>query len=427
MEDTLEKAHELLYNVTDLITDKKYDEALLEVEKVEAIANLYDSRDALELRALCCQCRSNAYTNLGKTEENREIKEKNREIKEKIIEIRSSLDYSDDKAKRDANNAWLSSVLGSLGQLEKAMEYAEKVLESCSGDKGFDTGMRLFAASRVFMHDMDKNHEKVKGILILSRKNLMYGFGALMFPRLHDIQMVLAEIAFKYDNDAMKAQAELEKGWTFAQKLGFENCSPYSLFDIADAGIKYSEKVFRIDISWPRRLLQVFGLFIDTGEGGYDMGKLYVAGNISVFLNDMTMNESVTVERALRWLEVTKQQTQDAREIALAQWLAGLALVHKGKTPEDDIKGIGLIETSIKALRVTKADVDLDASDVYLDAVSVGEDCIARCYFNRKEFELAEVWFRAAIKDLKKCGTKTKSRYRKRFAEGLEICLLCKK
>ncbi|MDR2752070.1 MAG: hypothetical protein LBC41_15555 [Clostridiales bacterium] len=410
MEDKLAKVSDYIQNVADLILELKFAEALLEVEKAEAILNgLGDSREVLELKVKFCQFKSNIYYNLGKEKESRKANEE-------IVEIMSSLDYPDDKAKRDDSYAALAFSLSNLGEYEKAMEYAEKVVESCKDDEGFMVGARMYAVSHAYMHDRDRYHEKIKDILILSRSKFLNFLCELTFPKLLDIQHTLADFAFEYDNDALQAHKEMQESWEYAQVIGLEKCDLYDLLKATVAGTQYCDGMWELNVMWLRRALWVYGKFIDRGNAIYDHIKYYVERNINLFLIYMDMDKSVTVERVLKWLDYTEQQTQDKQENALAQWLAGITLIVMGKGSADERRGIRLVKTSIRVLKRRNDEINLGA-------VPIGEEYIGRYHLKRKEYDLAEYWYRLALKDMTNHFLKFQDTYRKRFNDGLAECL----
>jgi tetratricopeptide (TPR) repeat protein len=388
------------------------DQALLEVEKAEAIARGFDnSQDAQKLMAHCCECKATIYGNLGKEKERREMLEK-------IVEIRSYLEF-DDPVVRDSSYVSLTLSLAELRQFEKARKYADMVIESSGSDESVDAGRRLFNAIVAYINEEEIYRVKVKGVLMLAREKFEKHLSAAVFRDLLQIQLELADIVYYYELDAYKAHLEFDQIWKYAESVGIDNCDLGMLLNSTEIATEYSKDHMDLNLLWIRRQMQICAMLIDEGEGDYDKVKSYVKKNISLFLLDLNMDESVTIERALRWVEITKQQTRDERENAQAQWLAGFALVCLGKTLETARKGIRLIRNSIKVLKVTKGNTD----KTDFDAVSVGEDCIARYHFKRKEYDLAKDWYQAAIEDLKLSGVQTQNKYRKRFAAGLMECL----
>jgi tetratricopeptide (TPR) repeat protein len=393
-----------------LIYAKTFADSLLELEKAEAIMKELDyNEDVQELTAVCCDCKANIYKELGKPKERLEMLEM-------IVEIRSSLNYEEDPVMRIVSYDLLATALTNLGRYEKARKYADIVIESSSSEDSINAGLRLFSSAQAYMNETKKYRKKIKDILILAREKLEKGLCLRTFTELSDIQRKLADIAYQYEKDPRKAHMELERMWQYAELMGTDYWDLEFLLESAAVGTRYCADIMNLCLLWLRRLVEICGLFIDRGTGEYDVVKSYVDQNISLFLIDLKLDKSVTVDRVLSWLEVTKQQTQSDRENALAQWLAGIALISLGKTPMYERRGARLIKTSIMVLKATKGDTD-PAS------VAIGDEYIARYHFQKGEYDLAEHWYRIAIKDLALNHPNFAAPNKKRISDGLAECL----
>jgi hypothetical protein len=133
-----------------------------------------------------------------------------------------------------------------------------------------------------------------------------------------------------------------------------------------------------------------------------------------MFLALAELSDSVTIERALRCVELSKELLDEIC-IAKAQCLAGCAMADLGKTKESARKSARLIKP---ALRVVKKMNDGFSQSM----VAVGEGYIANYHFLCEEYDLAAEWYQSAMDGLERCGELLQDKHGGRFVERLAEC-----
>ncbi|MDR1643273.1 MAG: hypothetical protein LBT59_26560 [Clostridiales bacterium] len=138
-----------------------------------------------------------------------------------------------------------------------------------------------------------------------------------------------------------------------------------------------------------------------------------------MFVESAEFNETVTIERALRCVELSKDILDEVGN-ARAQCFAGCVLTELGRTKENARKSARLIKP---ALRVLKKMDDSFAKAV----VPVGEGYIANCHFMNEEYDLALEWYESALKGLQSCNDLTRNSFSGYFSMRIVECEMRKR
>jgi hypothetical protein len=226
-----------------------------------------------------------------------------------------------------------------------------------------------------------------------------------------------------YCDDVRKIEnrCNIERGvvyWNKAVSAGTLELNPELMLEIAKTTVLHCVDDSELQMMWTRRIVAICGSIIDKNEKTvdlkYEIVRDYVTMNTLLFATFIKMDNSVTIERVIRCLEITKIQTSNKNEIAFAEWLAGCALITINKTNEKTQRAVRLVKSSLQFL--SKA-----PSDNYL-FVAAGEGCIAEYHVQRAEYELAEQWYRSAKKSVEAKHQTAYNAYRAVFSAGLALC-----
>jgi hypothetical protein len=137
----------------------------------------------------------------------------------------------------------------------------------------------------------------------------------------------------------------------------------------------------------------------------------YVDRNIEYYLMRMEFNDSVTIERVMKALELTRELSNVKKGLGRAQWLAGCALLEMVKTKEAARNAARLIKKAIPALKEGHGREDMLMA-------AIGEAYIASLHFQNEEYGLAAEWYRLAREDLN-YGPFYGAPHKKRLDDGL--------
>ncbi|MDR1641482.1 MAG: hypothetical protein LBT59_17455 [Clostridiales bacterium] len=225
---------------------------------------------------------------------------------------------------------------------------------------------------------------------------------------------ILFELEGYMDVENLLARCCLDKGeiyWSVCEELDEFNLNLETTYKVAKTVLTYCEAESDIYLTWTERIVWICGLIIDNEEHvSFDVVRDYVVCNIVFFVNNLSFDKSVTVERALRCADLMKKLSQDNIEIAMAQWLAGCAMLCIGKT-----------ENKRKAVRLIMGACRVVASKREMSFVAVGEGYVADYHFQRGEYELAEKWYKDAVKHMKTSAVNY-SRYIALYSDRIAEC-----
>jgi tetratricopeptide (TPR) repeat protein len=381
------KAKAIIDRALDFVSSGQLEKGFVELNKAEAFLDkLEDSVQVLELKANCCEARATAYKVVGSdTEASR--------LYRKAVDIRVGLEF-EDKESQDKSYSLIAMALVVLGDVDGAAVYADKILDSYNYEDGPNVAMRFFSIGQVYIGKMDKYYKKAKKAFFISRSLYVPHLSIETVHMLFEIQKAFADIAHNCEHDDSKARQELERAWGYAEKVGIGNCKQETLNDIALNAMGYSDIDYDTYILWSHRLLQLFGQAIDKGVNcDYSVIRQFVLINVGVLMATPSIDESLTIERALKCAELMKSATNNIEDIALAQWLAGTALAKLGTTREEARKAIRLIKLALQNLKNSSTEINLNA-------IALGEGYIADYHFQKKEYDLAEEWYQKAKKSL---------------------------
>ncbi|MDR1641485.1 MAG: tetratricopeptide repeat protein [Clostridiales bacterium] len=400
---SLEMANDHIDIAARLREERKFVEVLAELETAERILDeLDDSVEVLELRAGCYGRKASTYQDLGREKEAFQMYEK-------IIKIRSALKHEDQDMQNDSD-ADLALAYKHKGDIEKAKEYAALVVDTFDSAEGYDAGIRLYLMADILSTDMDNNYKKIKRALTLARTQLDEDDWVIF-----DIHRDLAEIALKYEHDDYTFNRECNKGWEWGKAAGFVNTEPMSMMSLARTAKKhFAENIDRCML-WTQREVEACGVIVDKDELiNADMVIDYVFCNITLFAGTLRLDKSVTIERVSKSLDLLKDEGREKGEVAMAQWLAGCATLCIGKA-EKKRKAIRLIMDACRVFqeRDVKGETGL---------VTIGEGYIADYHFQRKEYELAEQWYQAAMKSMMADRKDLYTLYGRRYSDRIAKC-----
>ncbi|MDR1639488.1 MAG: hypothetical protein LBT59_07325, partial [Clostridiales bacterium] len=383
MEDkAIEAANLHLENAAAYTMTGEFEKSFRECEKADEILNdLEDSMDVLELKATSFECKAKYYKVAGRVKESTQL------IK-KAIDIWSSLEF-EEKERRDRVNFLTATSYIELEDIDKAVAYADKILNGNS-EEGFYTGMYFLGIAHIYMRNESKYYKSAKKALLVARSYYVPRLSLSTVTFLIEIQSMLAKIAHKYEKNNKKALQELDRSWELIEKIGIKKCDQDLIMTIPTEALAYCQgKVDDEYKKWIFRTEDLFGNYIETGEfKHHEALNYYLSLNISWFIGHSTLSKSLTIDRALKCLESMKSVTQNPEDIAKAQWLAGCALINIG-TEKDARRGVRLIKRAAEILRATN-------DSIYLTASAIGEGYIAAYHFSNEEYDEAERWYRVA-------------------------------
>jgi tetratricopeptide (TPR) repeat protein len=244
---------------------------------------------------------------------------------------------------------------------------------------------------------------------------------ALLFgqklARLDQAILMLRKLEANEEVQKLIAECVLEKNelcWTAAEENDLIDSNLEVMFRTAEVSIKYCEDSHE-KLTWAKRIIGVCGAIIDNSEHiSCEVAGTYLAINLAFFINGLSFDKSVTVERALRCADLMNKLSQDNLEIALAQWMAGCAVLCIGKT-ENKRKAVRLLMGACR-------DIKQGAGKFEMDFVAVGEGYIADYHFQREEYELAEQWYQVALEHMKTHDDKPYCWYFSLFSDRIEDC-----
>ncbi|MDR1639487.1 MAG: tetratricopeptide repeat protein [Clostridiales bacterium] len=385
------------------------EKALQQYETAESILrDTNDSASAMELLAGGYEGRAEIYHAIGK-------EDIAKQFNQKAIDIWSGFEF-EDKEMRDRADYMMALAFDGLGDFKKAVAFADKALNAYASQKGFDIGISLFHLTKVYRHSMDDNFKSAKRALLAARAQIEPLLSLSTVATLLDIQILLADIEQKHEKNDSNTVLELKKAWEYAEKVGPDNVDPQTLIRINLGAIKYSIKSFGDYDVWVLRLNGLYATYIDKGNfTNYGVFHHYVLINMSFFLTASALNNFVTAERALKCLESMKSLAGNPVDIAEAQWLAGCALLNLG-SPTETRRAIRLLKKAVPILKESKVEIDA-AIAVY------GEEYIANYHFKRAEYDLAEHWYREAMKGATVTEPLIQSDYFNHISLGIERCL----
>ncbi|MDR1641801.1 MAG: hypothetical protein LBT59_19080 [Clostridiales bacterium] len=382
MEDNVIKmANDMIEEARFLTLAEEKEKAIQEYDKAaEVLKDLADSKDVLEVKARCYKGKASLLKDSGRVEESKQFFKK---AVNALIGIKF-----ENKAKQNSVNLDLALSLAELGNIDKAAVYADKVLNGMNS-KGYAEGVVIESVAQVYMYRMDKYYKKAKKALMQARSCFETNLSKETVTRLLDIQRILAVIERDFEKNDAQTVLELDKAWEYVEKVGIESLSQ-DMIVILLVGATNICHDKACGETWDLRALEHFGKYIEQGNfKAYGM-SLYFRTNISWLITKSTLNEFLTVERALKYLDLMNSMTQNPLDIAKAQWLAGCALINLG-TLKDTRRAIRLIKTAIKILKTTKEEINLLL-------VAIGEGYIADYHLACGEYDLAERWYQAALK-----------------------------
>ncbi|MDR1641480.1 MAG: hypothetical protein LBT59_17445 [Clostridiales bacterium] len=219
------------------------------------------------------------------------------------------------------------------------------------------------------------------------------------------------------DVQKLVARCCLAKGallWTVGEEDNLIGSNLEMMLSVASTTLRYCEKDSDMHVTWAKRVAGLCGAIIDnSGHVSYEMASSYVIRNILFFVDGFSFDKSVTVERALRCVDLMKNLTQDKMAIVLAQWLAGCAMLLIGKNA-DKIRAVSLVTDACEYIKTARK------SDWGL--VAIGSGVVAKHYFEKGEYELAEQWYQTALKYANMVTKAVYSVYSKLYSEKIEEC-----
>jgi tetratricopeptide (TPR) repeat protein len=308
--------------------------------------------------------------------------------------------------------------LTELGDVKRATVYADRILNSDIIDDAILRALRLTAITKVYERDLDRDYKKARKALLLAKKCYLTSVSFRTAEHLFYTQRFLATIAHKYEKDDKKALQELETAWGYAEEAGMRHCSMDTVLKATLDAHEYCGNIGKDDDIWTLRQLEILGLCIELGycEGAFKAIKRYVESNILLFTSSAKLDESVTIERALKSLEAYKIKTQDAADISQAKWLAGCTLLYRG-TSKDVRRGIRLIKKAVPILKE-------ESEDICVMATAMGEGYIADYHYELEEYDVALNWYHDAMKYLKASNADDylKNIYLERFTGSISEC-----
>ncbi|MDR1643271.1 MAG: hypothetical protein LBT59_26550 [Clostridiales bacterium] len=395
-------------NAGEFLLDHEFADSLIEIDKAEAmLAKFGDQQEALALKVACLDFRAIIYKEFDRMEESAKLSTE-------AVAIRAKLEY-EDKMEQNDNYAKMAFALAELGQIDKAMEYADKVEDLYTFEMGLEGATSLQQLGEMYFRLPEQYYKKAKAAFIKSR-NIYRLHLPECSQSIFQIQFRLAIIAHDYDHDDSQVNAECLKAWLLAESIGIENCDLPALEKIVVAAARLLGKEHKEFKNWRNRTLVVIGRNIDLGDAAYELVKYYVDGNVNHLVDNLLLNTSVTKQRVSRCVTITKNSCKEEKEYAVAQWLAGAALAHIGSGSEEDEKSVGLLKSAIKTLKTT------ENNELHSALIPVGEGYIGAYYFVKGEYQFSRKWYRRAMKHMLDCNVKNRDDHLKIFSDALVEC-----
>jgi tetratricopeptide (TPR) repeat protein len=385
------------------------EKALHEYDTGESILReLNYSPRVLELLAGAYEARAEIYQVIGK-------EDKAKEFYQKSVDLWSSFEF-EDKEMQDRAKFMMAVAYDGLGDFKKAVALADSALNAYASKKGFGVGVSLYNLTKVYKNSMDDNYKSAKRALLIARAQIEPLLSLSTVAMLLDIQLLLADIEHTHEKNDSNTVLELKKAWEYAEKVGLDNVDPQTLLRINFEIVKCSDNSFGDYDVWVIRLVALYATFIDRGDCKYyGVFHHYVLINMSCFLAASALADFATAERALKCVESLKSLAGKPVDIAEAQWLAGCALINAG-SPSETRRAIRLLKKAVPILKESKVEIDA-AIAVY------GEEYIANYHFTRAEYDLAEHWYREAMKGATVTEALIQRDYFEHISLGIERCL----
>ncbi|MDR2749564.1 MAG: hypothetical protein LBC41_02785 [Clostridiales bacterium] len=382
---------------------RKYEEALQELNKAQAILDaLDDNEEVIEFRARCYESKSSALVVLNRLQESLPLLEKS-------VSIRSSRVYKV-KRKQIEVFAILTWSLYCLGKYAEAIKYANKFMDSYDIEEEIDdAGASCSFVGKVLMCDAGRNLEKAKKAFLMAQTVFMKAMPSPSITEILVVQSALAVIYSQYEHDSSKAHLALEQAWRLAEKAGLENCYFEQISEIVSTGMSVCSTFPKGYQLWFHRLRELWGLSID--QGYLKIVPFYVVNNVELFLETAQLDDSVTLERVTKCVEYMSSLTNRPTN-TLTQWLAGCAFFNLGTTREIERNGFRLIKASVQALEDT----------IEVAAYAIGQGYIADYHFQKGEYELAKGSYRSAIKNLKTASNCVREKFMNHYQRRLKEC-----
>ncbi|MDR2749562.1 MAG: hypothetical protein LBC41_02775 [Clostridiales bacterium] len=207
-------------------------------------------------------------------------------------------------------------------------------------------------------------------------------------------EAILKRLKANEDVQQLVAKCSLDRGdiyWSYAESEERIKSNLQLMYNVVSNTLKYCDFESDMHMTWAKRVAEVCGAIIDSQE--HVPGEVlsdYLGRNVMIFLQRFSLDESITIERTSRCVDLMKNLTQDKAANVLAQWLAGCAVLCLGKAED---KGRA-------ARRVLDACRDMKQSGEksLLAFVGLGMGCVADYHYEREEYELAEQRYQVALK-----------------------------
>jgi tetratricopeptide (TPR) repeat protein len=303
-----------------------------------------NSSDVMDLKLLVMlkEVKGLAYKELGDTEASA------RQIEE-AIEMNSGL-IIQDKGLDNATTINTALTLSSLGNVERAIEFADKV-SIASMPKNIVNATLLIALSTVYSKSLETRGAQAKKAL-LKAKAIFEEEKEDNADSLLIVYKGLAEVAMTLEGDKEKMLGYCAKGWALAKKVGLGNVNLehlYTLVKYATENTSEEESVL-----WHSCALVTAGKMLDTNCLAPTAARLYIFSSIAAFPYFIVQGESFNAAHAEQCYELMSEDPEiEPLPMAMAQWLYCYKLSLDKDWPSDreaTRKAIPLLKKAAKTI-----------------------------------------------------------------------------
>ncbi|MDR1643842.1 MAG: tetratricopeptide repeat protein [Clostridiales bacterium] len=297
---------------------------------------------------------------------------------EEAVAYYESVPDSDSVVQQAGNDANIAYIHICLGNINKAVHYANKVNIDSPELRGSDNALStFFILGRVYQFaNVDFDYERFRKILDFSRDKLEGNKLRMYFPQSKfkpvRFNKANSEIPI-YITNLLQVYTQLnkldfiqygqasdtpwcDKGWSLIKAVGIENCEIDSVFSICQAATIFPEsKSSDTRKRWGFNMLECLKAMSTQGKLTPKMAEHYVSAQYQVFLAD-PRNDFLALD-PLFFLETIETSIINAPWVAHGYWLCGFGLSRSNDWSSlKGRKACRLLSKAVRWLKLNGAD-----------------------------------------------------------------------